>query len=125
MLGDQKGRSKRPLCFPSSLSFVFPWQLLLISPITNRVLSQDETARLTAELDSLRGSVSSAAAASDALVALQLRHEEAAARVAALEGADSRAAQLLGDNERLRERLERSEAQARVPALHFWLACCR
>jgi DNA repair exonuclease SbcCD ATPase subunit len=72
---------------------------------------QAEASRLQEQLDGLRSSSSSNAAAADALASLQARYEAAAAQLAALAGADERAAQLTAENDKLRERLERTEGQ--------------
>lgn len=80
---------------------------------------QAESARLQAQLDALRSSSSSNAAAAGALAALQARHEQAEAQLASLFGADERATQLTVENDRLRERLERTEGQ--VTGYNDWV----
>lgn len=82
-----------------------------------RHVPQAEASRLQAQLDTLRSSSSSNAAAVEALAALQARHEAAAGQLAALAGADARAAQLTSENDKLRERLERTEGQVGWHAL--------
>lgn len=74
-------------------------------------LLQAEAARLQSELDELRSSHNQATVASEALTALQAKYDAAAAQLAALEGADERAAQLTVENDKLRERLEKTEGQ--------------
>lgn len=82
---------------------------------------QIEAMRLQAELDELRNSHSEASARSEALTALQAKYDTAAAQLAALEGADDRAAQLTAENDKLRERLEKTEGQV-WPDTCVWLA---
>lgn len=68
---------------------------------------------MQAELNELRSSHSKASARSEALTSLQTQYDLVAAQLAALEGADDRAAQLTAENDKLRQRLEKTEGQVR------------
>lgn len=74
-------------------------------------LLQSELNRLQAEYDELRSSHTEATARGEVLTALQAKYDAAAAQLSALEGADALAAQFTAENDKLRDRLEKTEGQ--------------
>jgi hypothetical protein len=76
---------------------------------------QAEVSRLMAEVSDLKCTSGDRATLAADLAALKAIHETAVGRLAGLEGADGRAAQLTADLDRLRERLDKSEGQVGPP----------